>query len=93
MDGVPPLTADSAAARHVRSRGPRPRYSPSAEDQRPHLGGELGPDLLIASELAQRELAQRELAQRELAQRELAVHPRTGTCTDVHVRLWRTVFV
>ena len=36
----------SAAARHVRSRGPKPRYSPSAEDQRPQLGGELGPDLL-----------------------------------------------
>ena len=46
MDGVPPLTAGSAAARHVRSRGPRPRYSPSAEDQRPQLGGELGLDLL-----------------------------------------------
>ena len=36
----------SAAARHLRSRGPKPRYSPSAEDQRPQLGGELGPDLL-----------------------------------------------
>ena len=36
----------SAAARHVRSRGPRERYSPSVEDQRPQLGGELGPDLL-----------------------------------------------
>ena len=35
-----------AAARHVRSRGPRERYSPSVEDQRPQLGGELGPDLL-----------------------------------------------
>jgi len=46
MDGVPPLTAGSAAARHVWSRGPRPRYSPSAEDQRPQLGGELGLDLL-----------------------------------------------
>ena len=45
-----PAAADamdgSAAARHVRSRGPKPRYSPSAEDQRPQLGGELGPDLL-----------------------------------------------
>ena len=30
----------------MRSRGPKPRYSPSAEDQRPQLGGELGPDLL-----------------------------------------------
>ena len=34
------------AARHVRPRGPRVRYSPSVEDQRPQLGGELGPDLL-----------------------------------------------
>ena len=34
------------SARHVRSRGPRERYSPSVEDQRPQLGGELGPDLL-----------------------------------------------
>ena len=30
----------------MRSRGPKPRYSPSAQDQRPQLGGELGPDLL-----------------------------------------------
>ena len=32
--------------RHVRPRGPRQRYSPGTEDERPQLGGGLGPDLL-----------------------------------------------
>ena len=30
----------------MRPRGPRERYSPGTEDERPQLGGELGPDLL-----------------------------------------------
>ena len=32
--------------RHLRPRGPRERYSPGTEDERPQLGGGLGPDLL-----------------------------------------------
>ena len=36
----------AGGGRHVRPRGPRERYSPGTEDERPQLGGELGPDLL-----------------------------------------------
>lgn len=41
-----PAPAPARGGRHVRPRGPRERYSPGTEAERPQLGGGLGPDLL-----------------------------------------------